>query len=80
VENRYDVYFILLDENDQEIYRSGLVPVGSVMQSFTTYEPLPEGEHSCTLVYHQIDDDHETEIGTVAAGLTLSVQSVQTEE
>jgi hypothetical protein len=74
-ENRYDVYIILLDENDEEVYRSGLVPVGSVLQTFTTYEPLTDGDHRCTLVYHQIDDDHSTEIGTVAAGITLSVQT-----
>ncbi len=75
VENRYDVYFILLDENDEEIYRSGLVPVGSVMQTFQTYEPLSAGDHRCTLVYHQIGDDHQTEMGTVAAGITLTVQA-----
>jgi hypothetical protein len=74
VENRYDVYFILLDENDEEIYRSGLVPVGSVLQTFQTVEPLSKGDHRCTLVYHQIDDDHQTELGTVAAGITLTVQ------
>ncbi len=75
VENRYDVYFILLDENDVEIYRSGLVPVGSVMQTFQLEEPLSVGDHRCTLVYHQIDDDHMTEMGTVAAGITLTVQA-----
>jgi len=74
VENVYDIYIIILDENDEEVYRSGLIPVGASLQSFQTSTVLDKGDHECTVVYHQIAEDHITEVGTVAAGITLSVQ------
>ncbi len=74
VENEYDVYIVLVDENNEEIYQSGLIPVGARLETFQTSKALTEGDHDCTVVYHQIGEDHVTEIGTVAAGITLSVQ------
>jgi hypothetical protein len=73
--NSYDMYMILyLDETQEEIYRSGLIPVGKKLDHFTTSKLLESGSHDCTLTYVQVEDDHKTTHATLSVGLTLNVE------
>lgn len=73
--NRYDMYMVLyLDETGEELYRSGLVPLGSKITSFSTNRKLDPGSYECTVVYNQVEDDHATTHAKVNIGLTLNVR------
>ena len=73
--NTYDMYMVLyLDDTQEEIYRSGLVPVGAHIEEFDLEEPLPSGNYETTLVYNQVEDDQETIHAQVNVGLTLIVK------
>jgi hypothetical protein len=73
--NSFDMYMILyLDETQEEIYRSGLIPVGKKIDHFATSRPLEAGSHDCTLTYVQVEDDHKTTHATLSVGLTLTVE------
>jgi hypothetical protein len=73
--NKYDVYMVLyLDETGEELYRSGLVPLGKKLDRFTVNRQLEKGSYECTLVYNQVEDDHATTHARVNVGLTLNVR------
>lgn len=73
-ENSYDMYLILyLDETQEEIYRSGLIPVGGRIETFRTSVKLEPGKHVCTLVFNQVEADGETLHAQVNVGLDLVV-------
>lgn len=72
--NSYDMYMILYrDDTQEEIYRSGLIPVGSRIESFTINNRMETGEYQATLVYNQVEDDKQTVHAQVVVGLTLVV-------
>lgn len=72
--NSYDSYLVLyLDETQEEIYRTGLIPVGGRIETFTTTRKLSPGSHSCTLVFNQVEEDGETLHSQVNVGLDLIV-------
>lgn len=74
-DNRYDMFMILsLDSTQQEIYRTGLIPVGGRIESFTLDQKLQSGTYTATLVYVQVEADKATEHARVNVGLTLVVQ------
>lgn len=73
--NNYDMFMVIyLDETQEELYRSGLIPTGKMIDKFTTNRKLDPGEYECTIVYNQVEDDHATVHAQVNIGLTLSVQ------
>jgi hypothetical protein len=73
--NSYDMYMILyLDETQEELYRSGLIPVGKKINHFDISRSLEAGRHDCTLTYVQVEDDHKTTHATLSVGLTLAVE------
>jgi len=72
--NSYDLYLeITNDEDGSLIYRSGLIPVGSKLESFTTENKIPVGSYPATVTFHQMEDDHVTEHAAVSAGYTVQV-------
>jgi hypothetical protein len=72
--NKYDMYMVIyLDETGEELYRSGLIPTGKKIDSFSINRALDKGVHECTLVYTQVEDDHETTHASVNVALNLSV-------
>lgn len=74
-ENSYDMFMTLyLDETQEEIYRTGLIPLGGRIESFTLAEALEKGNHSCTLVFNQVEKDLETIHAQVNVGLNLIVR------
>jgi hypothetical protein len=73
--NKYDMYMILyLDETQEELYRSGLIPVGKRIDHLAVSRALESGTHSCTLTYVQVEDDHKTTHATLTVGLNLVVE------
>jgi hypothetical protein len=73
--NRYDMYMILyLDETQEELYRSGLIPVGKRIDHLTVSRALESGTHNCSLTFVQVEDDHKTTHATLTVGLNLVVE------
>ena len=73
--NTYDMYMVLyLDDTQEEIYRSGLIPVGGRLEEFTISKTLDSGNHEATLVYNQVEEDRQTVHAQVNVGLTLIVE------
>jgi len=73
-DNRYDMFMTLyLDETGEELYKSGLIPLGMEINSFQVNRQLAPGTYEATLVYSQVNDDKTTIHSTVNVGLTLSV-------
>lgn len=74
LENNYDMFMTLyLDETQEEIYRTGLIPLGGRIESFTLERALEKGSHSCTLVFNQVETDMQTIHAQVNVGLNLIV-------
>lgn len=74
-ENRYDMFMVLyLDETQEEIYRSGLIPLGGKIVEFTTTKQLEPGNYEATLVFNQVEEDRETIHAQVNVGLQLIVK------
>lgn len=74
-ENKYDMFMVLyLDETQEEIYHSGLIPFGGKIEEFTTTKAIAPGNHEATLVFNQVEDDNETIHAQVNVGLQLIVK------
>ena len=74
LENNYDMFMTLyLDETKEEIYRTGLIPLGGRIETFTLEKGLEKGNHSCTLVFNQVEEDLQTIHAQVNVGLNLIV-------
>jgi len=75
-ENNYEMYMILYrDDTQEEIYRSGLIPIGARIENFTTTVKLEPGTYVGTLVYCQVEEDGETIHAQVNVGLNLHVDN-----
>lgn len=73
-ENNYDMFMVLyLDEDQNEIYRSGLIPIGARIESFETSYKLKAGTHVGTLTFYQVEEDGETIHSQVNVGLNMYV-------
>ncbi len=74
LENNYDMFLTLyLDETQEEIYRTGLIPLGGRIETFSLEKALEKGSHSCTLVFNQVEEDLQTIHAQVNVGLNLIV-------
>jgi len=75
VSNNYDMFVVIyLDETQEELYRSGLIPLGSRIEKFTSSVKLSPGTYVGTIVYNQVEDDQATIHSQVNIGLQLIVQ------
>lgn len=73
--NNYDMFMVFyLDDTQEEIYRTGLIPIGARIEEFTLEKPLESGNYEVTIVYNQVEEDRETIHAQVNVGLTLIVQ------
>ncbi len=73
--NNYDMFMVFYDdETQEEIYRSGLIPIGSRIEEFKLKEELGPGSHAITVVFHQVEADRQTVHAQVNVGLTLIVR------
>lgn len=74
-ENTNAVYFdlFLADDEDNAIYQSPVIPVGSSLQGIALDEDLDAGTYDCVCVYHLVDDDQET-ISTLRVTVSVIVE------
>ena len=74
VENSYGnsnaVWFDVALDDDEPLYTSSVIPVGSKVTDIKFERPVPDGRHKATVTYHLIDKSGEP-AGIVKAGVTL---------
>jgi len=75
VGNTNAVYIDLFRADDEEnaIYKSPVIPVGSSLQDITLDTPLEKGTYDCVAVYHLVDDDQNT-LSTLRVTVTVIVE------
>lgn len=56
-----------------ELFRSGVMPVGSRIEKMKLNKELEEGEYSAVITFHQLESDGETEHAKVSVAYTLNV-------
>lgn len=74
-ENTNAVYLDLFLTSDEEnaIYKSPVIPVGSSLRDIALDQKLDAGTYDCVAVYHLIDDDQNT-ISTLRVTVTVIVE------
>lgn len=74
VANSNAVYFdvVLADDEDNVIYSSPIIPVGSHLEKITLQKDLEAGRYDCVIIYHLVDDDQK-EISTVRMTLDIII-------
>lgn len=79
--NNYPFYFtVVLNEEDgepgEEVYRSGLIPVGRVVNNLTLDTDLPAGDYQATCFIQLVEEETEEEVETnLGFSVTLRVES-----
>lgn len=73
-ENTNAVYLDLFLAEDEEnaIYKSPVIPVGSSLQDITLDTPLSAGTYDCVAVYHLVDDEQKT-VSTLRVTVTVTI-------
>lgn len=74
-ENTNAVYLDLFLASDEEnaIYKSPVIPVGSSLQDIVLDKKLDAGTYDCVAVYHLVDDDQNT-ISTLRVTVTVVIE------
>lgn len=73
-ENKYNLYLtISLDDTEEELCRTELIPIGGHIESFTSGKKLEAGTYSATVGFVQVEEDLRTIHSQVYAGLELVV-------
>lgn len=71
--NTTPVYFdLLLDETEEVIYESPVIPVGSYLEDIKLDTDLDAGTYDCTLIYHLVDAEQNT-LATLQMAVTVVV-------
>lgn len=73
--NTNAVYLDLFLAEDEEnaIYKSPVIPLGSSLQNIALDTPLEAGTYPCVAVYHLVDDDQKT-LSTLRVTVTVTVE------
>lgn len=64
---------LVRDEDDEELYSTGLLQPGTYVESDTLDAMVPTGTYECTALISAYRINDKSYIGTVAAGVTVSV-------
>lgn len=73
--NSRPFYFeVLLDDTNEVVYKSTVVPVGKALRSITLSKDLDAGVYGATCLYHFLDENNN-EVSNVAFGITLTIDS-----
>lgn len=73
VNNYPQIVYIVRNDNNQEIYRSGGIPVGSKIEYAALDVDLPAGTYECTAYFNNADPDTGAIFGTAGAEITITV-------
>ena len=73
--NIYDMFFNIYTDAtlSEQIFLSGLVSPGNVIESFESEIKLDPGEYSAMILFTSVSDDHQTMISQVPVEITLLV-------
>lgn len=73
--NTNAVYFdlFLLEDEENAIYQSPIIPLGSSLQNIALDTPLEAGTYDCVAVYHLVDDDQNT-LSTLRVTVTVIIE------
>ncbi|HBN55712.1 MAG TPA: hypothetical protein DD414_02965 [Lachnospiraceae bacterium] len=63
----------LLEDEENAIYQSPVIPLGSSLQNIALDTPLEAGTYDCVAVYHLVDDDQNT-LSTLRVTVTVIVE------
>lgn len=75
VSNTNTVYFtIALSGEEEEIYHSPYMEVGSRLENIQLDEELPKGEYAAVITYHLVDDDFE-DLSQVSLNMKIIVEN-----
>lgn len=74
--NTTDVYFdiVLVENEDEVIYESPILPVGSELTDVTLDKDLDPGVYDCVVIYHLVDEAQNT-LSTVRVTLGITVEN-----
>ena len=75
--NTYPLWFTLtLDSTNEEIFRSGLIPVGTTIAEIKLSKDLEPGNYPATVMINLVEDDGSTPIETnMGFSVTLIIES-----
>ena len=68
------VEFIRNDTNEV-IYSSNAIPVGSKIERAVLDVELEAGEYECTALFHNLDPETGSILGTAGAVITITIQN-----
>lgn len=63
----------LLEDEENAIYQSPVIPLGSSLRNIALDTPLEAGTYDCVAVYHLVDDDQNT-LSTLRVTVTVIVE------
>lgn len=74
--NTNPVYFdvFLEGQEDEPVYCSPVIPVGSFLEHIALDKPLDAGTYDCVMVYHLVDEEQNT-ISTLRVKFKITVDS-----
>lgn len=76
VENTYPMQFTInLEDTGEQVFESGLVPVGSHLSSIKLEKKLSAGEYPAVLTYKAYDEEKQDFVGTVGVSVLITVES-----
>jgi len=59
---------------EEQVYLSGLLRPGTVIENFTSEINVEKGEHSFVVMFTSVSDDHETMTSQIAVELKVTVE------
>ena len=73
--NRYPQQVVITrEDNGETIYTSNAIPVGSKIAADTLDVDLEAGTYDCTAMFHSLDPDTGTILGSAGANITITIQ------
>lgn len=63
----------LVEDEENAIYQSPVIPLGSSLQDISLDTPLESGTYDCVAVYHLVDDDQNT-LSTLRVTVTVVIE------
>ncbi len=73
VNNYPQVVEIVRNDNQETIYKSGAVPVGSKIEKAKLNTDLPAGEYDCTALFYNVDPETGVYLGCAGAIINITV-------
>ena len=73
--NHYpQIVYIVRKDTNEEIYRSGGIPVGSKIENAALNVDLPAGTYDCVAYFNNADPETGAILGTAGAEITITVE------